>query len=1050
MNEVPPQMHPSRSHRITLCHLLWWLPVFLFIDITAIAADPVAHTIQSLAELQNLADTNYQTVASVSVSGVVCAAVSASGLVALQDDTATVLLQLPYLDPKVRPGDRLALNATQITLMRNAAGVLVGTAPVAEIDGLHFSADRSGRVFLPAGWQPLRVEWFKGGIPGRLDLFYEGPGVSRQRVPDTALGHRAGDKPGSEGIAPGLNSAVYSGTDWNVLPEFQALTPTATGTVPNFDARRYMQTPPLGVQFSGFLRISNAGIYTFELRSEDGARLFVGDPAMQCTSTRLGPASPPPMPISLAQALAGQGNQEWVSLEGKVTFASRRGSQIELDIMDRDQPVSVLIASGARIPVTNLPNERVRVTGICLLPQNARTPRVIVPGGDQLKIIDTSPDDHIIDEPITTAAQVRTMQPADARRHLHAIICGVVTTATLFTCVVQDSTGPVFVRSLKGAWPNQPIVGERWTFKGTTDPGAFSPIVFADTAICMGRDVMPQPIHPNREQLLDGSLDVELVEVPGIVLDMTPHEITLFTPGETVKLELAPDFPSPSPVGATGAKQSLIGSRVRVRGVFFAWRVSRTRQLVPGQFLLGDPVICVDDPAPADPFSVQTRRLSDLLRFTSHVDVLTRFKVKGQVLLARPGEYLLTDGAIGFRAVTKKPLPIAVGDLVEAVGFPQLGGPSPVLIEADARKIGSAPLPPARPVSAMDLSNEGNDATRVQVDALLVGDEAQLGERVLELQAGLHHFLARLQTAGQPAELLRPGSLLRITGIYRVSAGNQLDGFELLLNSRADITVLAAGPWWTMHRIMAMIAILLAALGASLIWVLLLRRTVTHRTALLAQEIRAREQITQRRLLEQERARVAQDLHDDLGAGLAQIGLVGALAQRANTLPDRARTYMSEITDKSRDMVTALDEIVWAINPKHDTASSVSGYLCDYAQEFLRPTGIMCRLDTNGSQPSQFLNSAHRHQLFLAFKEALTNVVKHADAAEVWVRIAVAPGEVNVRVEDNGKGISPRPEEPKGDGTVNMRTRLEQMGGTCEITPRPGGGTVVSFHLPTN
>lgn len=370
-----------------------------------------------------------------------------------------------------------------------------------------------------------------------------------------------------------------------------------------------------------------------------------------------------------------------------------------------------------------------------------------------------------------------------------------------------------------------------------------------------------------------------------------------------------------------------------------------------------------------------------------------------------------------------------------------------------ARKTGNAPLPKARPISVTELSNEKNDATLVQVEALLLSDVARLDERVLELQAGPHHFLARLQISGQLTASLRAGSWLRLTGVYASthgSADNTLASFELLLNYPSDIVVLKRGPWWTKRHTIAMLAILLTGLTASFIWVALLHRTVAQRTALLEREIYDRQQIEQQRLIEQERARVAQDLHDDLGAGLAQISLIGALAQRPNTLPARERGLLSEITDKSREMVTALDELVWAINPKHDTAKSVCGYLSDYAQEFLRPTSIVCRLDTDCAQSAQVLNSAQRHQLFLAFKEALTNVVKHAQPTEVWVRIKATANELRVIVEDNGKGIASRVEEAKGDGTLNMHTRLKQIGGECEIEPHSGGGTIVSFQLPVN
>jgi len=724
--------------------------------------------------------------------------------------------------------------------------------------------------------------------------------------------------------------------------------------------------------------------------------------------------------------------------------------------MDRDQPVSVLIASGAGLIATNLAQQRVRVTGICQLPHEARTPRIIVPGAAQLQIIG-SPSLKT-EELLTTAAQIRELQPGEARRPLRARVRGVVTMATYWSCVLQDLTGGIFVRHFEDAWPQQPVAGELWEFDGATDPGDFSPIIRATNAVCLGNSVLPPPIHPTWEQLVNGSMDAELVEIQGVVVDVSATEMTLLTRDGKVTLLQKDSYELPRGPVLEATGQTLPGSVVRARGVFAACWDDANRQLTPGRFFLGNAMLSVDEPAPVNPFSAPTKRVTDLLLFTSHAGALTRFKVAGQVLYAQPREYFLRDGANGFRVLTKDPLPLVEGDLVEAVGFPQLGGPSPVLLEAKARKIGSAPRPAPVPISVAELSGSHHDATLVRVEALLLSDAVRLGERVLELQAGPHHFLARLRTDGKPASPLRRGSRLQLTGVYssvrESQPGNDLDAFELLLNRTTDIVVLQHGPWWTTRHTIAAIAILLAGLLASLVWVASLRRTVAQRTARLEKEIGARQQIEQRRIMEQERARVAQDLHDDLGAGLAQIGLIGALAQRPTSVPGRTQQHLAEITDKSREMVTVLDEIVWAINPKHDSTTSVSSYLCDYAQEFLRPAAIACRLDVPPAQPALALNSTQRHQLFLAFKEALTNVVKHAQAAEVWIRIAASDGNLSVAVEDNGKGMPSRngglTGDRNGDGTKNMRTRLEQIGGRCEIRPRPGGGTIVSFRLAAN
>lgn len=220
--------------------------------------------------------------------------------------------------------------------------------------------------------------------------------------------------------------------------------------------------------------------------------------------------------------------------------------------------------------------------------------------------------------------------------------------------------------------------------------------------------------------------------------------------------------------------------------------------------------------------------------------------------------------------------------------------------------------------------------------------------------------------------------------------------------------------------------------------------------AILVTRARQRRKMTElrfQRTLERDRARVAQDLHDDLGAGLAEIGLLGALAKRPATAPDTARDHLHQITEKSRELVTSLDEIVWAVNPKHDTATSLSSYLCDYAQNFLKSAMIDCRLDVARDIPTTHLDSNQRHNFFLAFKESLTNVVRHSQATAVTIRINVIGGELCVSVEDNGMGLA-IPAAETADGLINMTERLKQLGGRCEITNLPNGGTSVRFLLP--
>lgn len=200
--------------------------------------------------------------------------------------------------------------------------------------------------------------------------------------------------------------------------------------------------------------------------------------------------------------------------------------------------------------------------------------------------------------------------------------------------------------------------------------------------------------------------------------------------------------------------------------------------------------------------------------------------------------------------------------------------------------------------------------------------------------------------------------------------------------------------------------------------------------------------------LERERARIAHDLHDDLGAALTEIGLLSAVAQRPAVTPERARHYLGEIGEKIRRMVDTLDEIVWAINPRNDTVTSLGDYFCECAQRMLKLTPIRCRLDLAPDLPDHPLDPDRRHNLFLAFNEALNNVIRHSGAEEALIRIAGERGQLVVEVGDNGRGLGREPVSEGAEGLKSMRRRLERMGGRCEVGGRDGGGTTVRFIVP--
>lgn len=198
--------------------------------------------------------------------------------------------------------------------------------------------------------------------------------------------------------------------------------------------------------------------------------------------------------------------------------------------------------------------------------------------------------------------------------------------------------------------------------------------------------------------------------------------------------------------------------------------------------------------------------------------------------------------------------------------------------------------------------------------------------------------------------------------------------------------------------------------------------------------------------LERERARISRDLHDEMGVGLTEIGLLGDLV----ALPASGKTgeLAAEISQRARGLVGSLDEIVWAINPANDHSLALGDYFSRYAENLLQRAGIRCRLDVENHSLDAPIDAEGRHNLFLAFKEALNNVINHAGASEVRIRIAKDGSVLAVRVEDDGCGFTNPKGEGSPDGLRGLRERLAGIGGMCEISSNPGVGTSITFTLP--
>jgi ligand-binding sensor domain-containing protein/signal transduction histidine kinase len=204
----------------------------------------------------------------------------------------------------------------------------------------------------------------------------------------------------------------------------------------------------------------------------------------------------------------------------------------------------------------------------------------------------------------------------------------------------------------------------------------------------------------------------------------------------------------------------------------------------------------------------------------------------------------------------------------------------------------------------------------------------------------------------------------------------------------------------------------------------------------------------QQEALEKERSRIARDLHDQLGANLTQVALLGEMAEADKNSPDDIESHAKQISETARETTHSLDEIVWAINPSNDTLEGLANYACKYAQEYFVLAGLRYRVDLPTQLPPTPIPPEVRHNVFLAFKEAVNNVVKHAQASEAWIRLRLQPHDFILEIEDNGKGVSNLDEKQNRNGLHNMKKRMEDIRGEFSISGGANGGTIVRLKIP--
>jgi len=231
-------------------------------------------------------------------------------------------------------------------------------------------------------------------------------------------------------------------------------------------------------------------------------------------------------------------------------------------------------------------------------------------------------------------------------------------------------------------------------------------------------------------------------------------------------------------------------------------------------------------------------------------------------------------------------------------------------------------------------------------------------------------------------------------------------------------------------------------------WFLAVAAAILAAGAFVAARVRADRVLA----LERVRARIAADLHDDIGSSLSRISILSEVARR-KVPAGEADALLAEIAETARSLVGSMSDAVWSIDPRQDDLRNVVARMRTFATDVLDGKGIAWTFDAP-PEPAARLEPETRRELFLVFKEAVTNVVRHSGARNAALRLDLLGGSVTLEVADDGRGFDSSPARDldsslrRGRGLLNMKVRARRMGGSLSVESKPGMGTRLVLVLP--
>jgi signal transduction histidine kinase len=1034
------------------------------------------HSVTNVAQLRTLSGADYLEGCDFHLTGTITLTDSNRDLLVLQDSTGAVAFNFRMADRQLQFGQLVTLDGTNccplfagfpdypyrpsgweirksfdtptnwgeyhLTRMR---GYL--QPPVTGNYRFWIASDNSSELWLSTDANPAKARRIASVVRFGFVNPHEWSKYPSQRSELIPL--KAGEVYYLEALAEQTDQAENLSVAWQVPPADESPINVIEGhyLAPWSDNRG-----SLDAQTNGILREFWTNYTAGDLTGVGGARPFEAALCVKDVSVTVrGPGElPKPDPISLSQKMPADHNYCWVQVEGTVEFKAADADGGVLEISDGLAVATVRVLHSDFKKFSNVGGVAVRVVGVCEETRDRNN--YLVPG---LIWVPLENCISFLKNATTNTVGTRPEELSPTMSDSNQIMQGFYGTHGVVTfndrvfnkdyVIIQEDAAVMLVNVANRPFRKRLKVAQRAELGGLLDPlktpPEITPIFVAD----LGKDFLPVPVLQPMISSRAGNQEGRWSELEGVVHAVNHNgTLSVMTKGGSACLWLG-ETPANSLAGYLDAK-------LRARGALMFNLLDTPMLLVPSRSYLD-----VEEPPPENPFGIARCSIASLRSEAAEAPGGHRVLVAGEVTYRDAHSLFVQDSSGGIRVQTTNSATGQVGETVQVVAFSASIGAVRVLTDPLVRPAQRAENVRSKNLDlseALSLIYKGN---LVHLDATLLDHKTNGTTQMLELQEQHRVFAATLTAGhGNLPELL-PGSRLRITGVCDdetptlTVAGEKPtsltfpSSLNLLLRDPRDVTLLSGPPWWTWKKASILVGMLLTILTVALLWVHLLHRRLERQQAAqlaFSQEVLGK--------LEEERRRIAVNLHDSLGQTLLVIKNNAILATQAMPAGEGVVSRIDEISNTTSHAIEEIRRITHGLRPYQLDRLGLTQAIRTSVNQAAENGSIS--FATRVDDIDGVFDKDTEIHVYRIVQEAVTNVVKHAAATETAVVIKKRSTVVSLSIRDNGKGFDPatpssRPHD-LGLGLTGIGERARILGGTLAIESKPGEGTILTVEIP--